>query len=33
MVSVKSAHQDSFEEKRTLGLATFAERFASALPA
>ena len=33
MVSVKSAHQDSFEEQRTLGLATFAEKFASILPA
>ncbi len=33
MVSVKSAHQDSFEEQRTLGLATFAEKFASVLPA
>ena len=33
MVSVRIAHQDSFEERRTLGLATFAERFASALPA
>ncbi len=33
MVSVKSPHQDSFEERRTLGLTTFAERFASALPA
>ncbi len=40
MVSIKCAHQDSFEEhqdsfeeRRTLGLTTFAERFASALPA
>ncbi len=33
MVSVKIAHRDSVEERRTLGLATFAERFAGALPA
>jgi hypothetical protein len=33
MVSVKRSHQDCFEEHRTLGLATFAERFPSALPA
>ena len=33
MVSVKRAHQDCFEEHRTLGMATFAEQFASALPA
>jgi hypothetical protein len=40
MVSVKSAHQDSFEahkdsfeEHRTLGLAAFAEKFAGVLPA
>ncbi len=33
MVSVKGSHRESFEEQRTLGLATFAERFQSALPA
>ena len=33
MVSVGSAHQDCFVEHRTLGLATFSERFPSALPA
>lgn len=26
-VSIQSAHQDCFEERRTLGLATFTERF------
>lgn len=29
-VSIQSAHQHCFEEKRTLGLASFAERFAKA---
>ena len=33
MVSVGSAHQECFKEHRTLGLATFAERFPSAWPA
>ena len=33
MVSVKGSHRECFEEQRTLGLATFAERFQSALPA
>ncbi len=33
MVSVGCLHQNCFEEHRTLGLATFAERFPSALPA
>ncbi len=33
MVSVGSLHQNCFEEHRTLGLATFAERFPSVLPA
>ncbi len=33
MVSVGSVHQNCFEEHRTLGLATFAERFPSVLPA
>ena len=32
-VSVGSAHQECFEEQRTLGLATFSEKFPSALPA
>ncbi len=32
-VSLGSAYQNCFEEQRTLGLATFAERFPSALPA
>jgi len=30
-VSIQSAHQDCFEEQRTLGLASFAERFAKAV--
>ncbi len=33
MVSVGSAHQECFQEHRTLGLATFSERFQNALPA
>ncbi len=33
MVSVANTHQKCFEEHRTLGLATFAERFPSSLPA
>ncbi len=33
MVSVGSLHQSCFEEHRTLGLATFAERFPRILPA
>ena len=32
-VSLGSAYQNCFEEQRTLGLATFAEKFPSALPA
>ncbi len=32
MVSVGNPHQSRFEEHRTLGLATFAERFPSAVP-
>lgn len=28
-VSIQSAHQECFEEHRTLGLVTFAERFSS----
>ena len=32
MVSVGSTHQECFQEHRTLGLATFAERFSGALP-
>ncbi len=32
-VSLGSADQNCFEEQRTLGLATFAEKFPSALPA
>ena len=32
-VSVASAHQECFEEHRTLGLATFAERFPSSVTA
>ena len=30
-VSIQSAHQECFEEQRTLGLASFTERFAKAL--
>jgi hypothetical protein len=30
-VSVRSAHHECFEEQRTLGLASFAERFSKAL--
>lgn len=30
-VSIQSAHQHCFEEKRTLGLASFAERFTEAV--
>jgi len=30
-VSIQSAHQKCFEEHRTLGLASFAERFAKAM--
>jgi hypothetical protein len=30
-VSVQSAHQECFEEQRTLGLASFAERFGTAV--
>ncbi len=33
LVSLGSVHQNCFEEHRTLGLATFAERFPRALPA
>ena len=33
MVSVGSTHQECFQEHRTLGLATFSERFQSTLPA
>ncbi len=33
MVSVGSLHQQCFEEQRTLGLATFEEKFPSAMPA
>ncbi len=33
MVSVGSQHQNCFEEHRTLGLASFAERYPSILPA
>ena len=33
MVSVRSSHQECFKEQRTLGLATFAEKFPSAMPA
>jgi hypothetical protein len=29
MVSIQSAHQECFQEQRTLGLATFSERFPS----
>ncbi len=32
-VSLGSAYQNCFEEQRTLGLATFAEKFPSVLPA
>ena len=32
-VSLGSEYQNCFEEQRTLGLATFAEKFPSALPA
>jgi len=32
-VSLGSAYQNCFEEQRTLGLATFSEKFPSALPA
>ncbi len=31
MVSIRSAHHECFQEQRTLGLATFSERFPSAL--
>ncbi|MFQ5773235.1 MAG: hypothetical protein ACE5GS_01840 [Kiloniellaceae bacterium] len=30
-VSIESAHQQCFEEKRTLGLTSFAERFTKAV--
>ncbi len=30
MVSIRSAHHECFKEQRTLGLATFSERFPSA---
>lgn len=30
-VSIQSAHHECFEEQRTLGLASFAERFGGAL--
>ena len=30
-VSIQSAHHECFEEQRTLGLASFAERFSKAL--
>ncbi len=30
-VSIQSAHHECFEEQRTLGLASFAERFGKAL--
>ncbi len=33
MVSVGSTHQACFQEHRTLGLATFTERFSGAQPA
>ncbi len=33
LVSIRSVHQECFEEQRTLGLATFSERFPSALTA
>ncbi len=33
MVSIRSAHQECFQEQRTLGLATFSERFPSATTA
>lgn len=32
-VSIHSAHQQCFEEQRTLGLATFAERFSKMVAA
>jgi hypothetical protein len=32
-VSIKSSHHVCFKEQRTLGLATFAEKFPSVLPA
>ena len=32
-VSIRSAHQDCFHEERTLGLASFAERYSCALTA
>ena len=32
MVSLGNTHHECFREHRTLGLATFAERFPSALP-
>jgi hypothetical protein len=33
MVSIRSAHHECFKERRTLGLATFSERFPSATTA
>ena len=33
MVSIRSAHHECFKEQRTLGLATFSERFPSAMTA